>query len=328
MKIIIFGAGKHAKDLLQNPLRDNVEVLFVCDNNPDLWEKQIASFQIKSPEEICHIKYDNVIVAIKKWEIIKEVIIQLDDLGVPREKRVFVPHIDLLRLENDPVDMFFEFDKRSEFKRGYEEYQLSNIDIVPFRREPAIVYKHYIGETSRCHDRREKEGFFDLYCRGEGLDIGYGSDPVTSNVYGWDMNNGDAQYLEGIEDNSLDYVYASHCLEHMQDVRVALSNWFRVVREGGYLIIAVPHRDLYEKRLRLPSRWNADHKHMFLIGEKDNYDTLDIVEEVRESMSNYYIIYVKMCDYGHTINDPMIHSDGEYQIEMVIQKRATECENG
>ena len=68
--------------------------------------------------------------------------------------------------------------------------------------------------------------------------------------------NGDAQNLKGIDDESLDFVYSSHCLEHMVDVRIALLNWFRVVRKGGYLILYIPHRDLYEKQDKLPSRFN------------------------------------------------------------------------
>ncbi|MBQ9480097.1 MAG: class I SAM-dependent methyltransferase, partial [Selenomonadaceae bacterium] len=191
---------------------------------------------------------------------------------------------------------------------------------VPFEKKPAEIYRRYEGETTRSHARREREGFFDKYCRGEGIDIGYGGDILTPDCAGWGFRNGDAQYLSGIEDESFDFAYSSHCLEHMYDVRVALKNWFRVVRRGGYLLLAIPHRDLYEKKTQLPSRWNADHKHMFLIGRAEPPDTLDIIEEIRESLSNYDIKYVKACDEGHTITDPLKHSDGEYQIELVIQK--------
>jgi hypothetical protein len=72
---------------------------------------------------------------------------------------------------------------------------------------------------------------------------------------------------------------------------------------------------------RLPSRWNSDHKHMFLIGVSEAPDTLDIVEEIRESLIDYDIKYVKACDEGHTITNPCIQSDGEYQIEVVVQKK-------
>lgn len=109
-------------------------------------------------------------------------------------------------------------------------------------------------------------------------------------------------------------------MEHTWDVRTALKNWFRVVRESGYLIIAVPHRDLYEKLKILPSRWNIDHRYMFLIGKAELPNTLDVVEEVRESLTDYDIKYLKTGDEGHTITDLLRHSDGEYQIDMAVRK--------
>ena len=123
---------------------------------------------------------------------------------------------------------------------------------VPFKKGPADIFRHYVGETAKAHERRKRENFFVNYCTGEGLDVGYGADLIVPNCSGWDFRNGDAQYLAGIEDESFDFVYSSHCLEHMYNVRVALKNWFRVVRKGGYLILAVPHRDLYEKKSNCP----------------------------------------------------------------------------
>ena len=191
---------------------------------------------------------------------------------------------------------------------------------VPFKKGPAEIYQQYFGETTKSHDRRVREGFFEKYCQGEGLDICYGADLIVPGCSGWDFRNGDAQYLSGIENESFDFVYSSHGLEHMYDVRTSLKNWFRVVKKGGYLLLAIPHRDLYEKKTRLPSRWNNDHKHMFLIGRSEPPDTLDIVEEIKCSLENYDIKYIKACDEGHTITNPLVHSDGEYQIEIVIRK--------
>ncbi len=77
---------------------------------------------------------------------------------------------------------------------------------VPFAKKPAEIYQHYEGETSRAHARRAHEGFFDKYCQGEGLDVGYGGDVITPTASGWDFRNGNAQYLSGIDAESFDYV--------------------------------------------------------------------------------------------------------------------------
>jgi SAM-dependent methyltransferase len=178
----------------------------------------------------------------------------------------------------------------------------------------------WVGETAKARARREKEGFFVRYCRGRGLDVGYGGDLVSSNARGYDIENGNAQTLSGIPDESFDFVHSSHVLEHMVDVKLALQNWWRVVNPRGYLLLLVPDRDLYEKRQGLPSRWNADHKHFFLLDRDDLPDTLALVPLIERTLPKVEFIYSKICDEGHTVTDPAVHSDGEYSIEVVLRK--------
>ena len=80
----------------------------------------------------------------------------------------------------------------------------------------------------------------------------------------WDLPDGDAQYLAGVPDGTYDFLHSSHCLEHMVDPGIAMANWVRVVRGGGYLVITIPDEELYE-HLHWPSRFNGDHKWSFTI---------------------------------------------------------------
>jgi hypothetical protein len=114
----------------------------------------------------------------------------------------------------------------------------------------------YKGETFKARPRRAREGFFAAYCRGRGIDIGYGGDLLCENCIGWDVEYGDAQTMDGVPDESFDFVYSSHLLEHVQSAPEALKNWYRLVKPLSYIIISVPDRDLYEKKTTLPSRWN------------------------------------------------------------------------
>lgn len=304
MKIIVFGTGMVGKKLLSYPLQEDVQISLICDNNKKLWGTSILEYEIHSPEEIKGCDYDKVILAvINGWMDVRD---QLIDLGVKREKIILAVGWSRVDYYPDTLDEYFVIEKKN---------------FIPFEKKPVYSLGHCGGETRKAHNRREKEGFFDKYCQGEGLDIGCGNDVIKDGCSGWDIVNGDAQYLKGVPDGCFDYVYSSHCIEHVDDVRVALKNWFRVVKKGGYLLLYLPERDLYEKQSQLPSRWNPHHKHMFLLGgDTDQKDTLDIIEEIKNSLTGYKIKYAKICDEGHTITNPLLPSDGEYSIEVVVQK--------
>ncbi len=164
-------------------------------------------------------------------------------------------------------------------------------------------------ETTKARPRRVKEGFFEKYCKGSGIDIGYGGDLVVPNCQGWDIEHGDAQYLKGLESDNFDFVYSSHTLEHLINLEVALKSWWNVLRRNGYLIIYIPHRHLYEEKKTLPSAKNPDHKHFFLVEEDDPPDTVGVVPLIKRVLTNHEIVYAKECS-----------ENGEYSIEIVVRK--------
>jgi len=177
-----------------------------------------------------------------------------------------------------------------------------------------------IGETSKARERRTHELFFEKYCIGRGLDIGFGGDLIIPTAEGYDFEHGDAHYLESIANSQFDFVYSSHTLEHMNDVSLALRNWFRVVKKNGYLILYIPHRELYEKKKTLPSNFNDDHKHFFLLDRDEFPDTVGILPLIARTLNNYEIIYAKECSYGYTESEKRDINSGEYSIEVIIRK--------
>jgi ubiquinone/menaquinone biosynthesis C-methylase UbiE len=120
-------------------------------------------------------------------------------------------------------------------------------------------------ETSKCERLRQSRGDFQNFLRGNGIDIGCGPDPLKvpeGTVRPWDLKDGDAQLMAGVPDGQLDFVYSSHCLEHMRDVRESLVNWIRILKPGGHLYVVIPDYILYEK-MTWPSMYNSDHKQSF-----------------------------------------------------------------
>jgi len=177
-------------------------------------------------------------------------------------------------------------------------------------------------ETNKSRPRRLREGFFDKYIRGHGIDIGCGRSygyaddlRVHETALAHDLDICDAHGMSKYGDGSFDYVHSSHVLEHMRDPVLAIRNWYRICREGGFLIITVPSQYRYEKRVNLPSQWNADHKKFYTMSGL----FLDI--ELALEPNTYLVEYAKDCVDGYDWSiGPTSHSVGEYQIECVLKK--------
>lgn len=180
-----------------------------------------------------------------------------------------------------------------------------------------------VGEEARKNfSRWLRDGFIEKYLSGQHvLDIGFagyleGVTPITPDAIGIDLEypGYDGKTLP-FQDGSQDAVFISHCLEHIEDYRTVLADWFRVLRVGGHMIITVPHQYLYERKLNLPSRFNMDHRRF--------YTPASLLREVEESIDpmSYRIrsLSDNDADFDYDIV-PEEHATGCYEIILVLQK--------
>lgn len=192
-----------------------------------------------------------------------------------------------------------------------------------------------MAETKRAHQRRLDAGWFGKYIKGDVIDVGCGridthdgADPITPDCEMHDKDICDATTMDAYQDNQFDTVYASHILEHLDDPITAIRNWYRICKPGGYIIISVPHRDLYERQRMLPSRWNLDHKTMWLPDRCDPPHTFHLWDVLATALrgvckdSDVYahIIHYKVEDTCTNHDRPDLHPDGEMSIEAIIMK--------
>ena len=155
------------------------------------------------------------------------------------------------------------------------------------------------GETYKTNKYRDKE-FFKKYLSGKVIDIGAGNNPVVKNAIVFDKKEGDANnILDYLEKEKFNCVYSSHCLEHVVNPKKALYEWSCLVVKGGYLIIIVPHEDLYEQH-NWPSIMNFDHKHTFRLGNNTSWSpvSIDIISLVNE-LKGFEIVSSKVQDQNY-----------------------------
>lgn len=189
-------------------------------------------------------------------------------------------------------------------------------------------------EQSKAAKRRFDDGnFHNRYFIGEGIDIGCGEDNLgrlghvfrgIRSVRGWDMPDGDAQYLATISDNTFDFATSSHCLEHMVQPTEALTNWIRVVKPGGYIVITIPDEEMYEQEF-WPSRFNDDHKWSFTMKQKSvmpkSINVLMMLQNVNHIAVTEKVEVIRDFYYDHIKGqDQTLHPCIESSIEIVLRK--------
>jgi SAM-dependent methyltransferase len=191
-------------------------------------------------------------------------------------------------------------------------------------------------ECSKSIQRRLADSnFLRRYFVGKGVDIGGKPDPLClykelfplmEAVKTWDWEDGDAQFLQGVDDGSFDFVHSSHCLEHLVDPVEGLRNWLRVVREGGYLVITVPDEALYEQGV-FPSTFNRDHKWTFTIFKSKSWSdrSINLLDMVRELGPAAEVVKIEQLSASYRFDFPRFDQTltpvGECGIEWVIRKR-------
>lgn len=133
------------------------------------------------------------------------------------------------------------------------------------------------------------------YLKGKGVDLGAGTFRILPQAIAVDSGEHaqtfghpfmadlrmDCSKLDLFASQSLDFVYSSHLLEHIDDTKAALKEWWRVVKYGGVLALYLPHKDFYPN-MGEPGA-NPTHKHDFLPA-----DIIKIMEEDVSSSTNAF----------------------------------------
>jgi len=177
-------------------------------------------------------------------------------------------------------------------------------------------------QDPQCHEADKIKYLIVPYTRGRGLDIGCGANKAFPHFIGID-NYGHAQqfgigmkpdvYVEDatkldlFTNESMDFVFSSHTLEHIVDTEKTLKEWWRVIKKSGYLVLYLPHKDLYPNIGEEGA--NPDHKHDF---EPD-----DIIKIMRE-IQGFDLLISEKRDQDNGLGKP----GNEYSFLQVYRKRS------
>lgn len=145
------------------------------------------------------------------------------------------------------------------------------------------------------------------YMRGRCLDLGSGPYKVfphfisVDNGHHWgvggiDVKVDDAVRLDVFASQSCDLVFSSHLLEHIkyEDVPAALTEWMRVLKTGGHLILYLPDEDEYPKcghpHANPDHKWDVSYDKFVAAMEKVDY-SWDLIDFQKRNETDEYSLF-------------------------------------
>lgn len=121
--------------------------------------------------------------------------------------------------------------------------------------------------------------FAKYFCNGVGYDIGYCKEEWKfPGAIGIDKNLNNNYDANNLPDDKVDYIYSSHCLEHVDNWVETLELWISKLKDEGILFLYLP--DFSQKYWR---PWNnKKHRHCF---------TCEIIQEflINKNMKNIFV---------------------------------------
>jgi len=137
------------------------------------------------------------------------------------------------------------------------------------------------------------------YCRGRGVDVGAGGrtlrpDTITIDRFGGHDIVADAHSIP-LKTKSVDFVFSSHCLEHLEFPERALNEWIRVAKK--WVVVLIPD-SRYIDRIG-SGREDPEHKFDYTI--KSAFDLVQRVRgaelwEMGYTLWRSSIYFVLLCD--------------------------------
>lgn len=171
---------------------------------------------------------------------------------------------------------------------------------------------------------------FGKLFRGFGLEIGEDSscvieDDVTRQLRasicadsGFNIDSRNPSKLSIFKDGELDFIVCVHYLEHFTYTKEIIAEWWRILKPGGYLVLAVPHMEFYGK-VGEPNV-NKDHKVDIsddiineILEDKDIHDYVIDVSESETHKSQFIVLY-KIVNSTQVIDSSEVKQCKDYTV--------------
>ncbi len=240
-KVILFGAGNELKNVLKYLNRNHVKVIAIVDNDPNKRGMKIGNIRVLSPQFLKQAKFDAILITSSAFY--KEIGEDLRRMKVKNVLPVYSPNLEknekcifayCINLYGKCVLWYRNLCIRQEFYPSF-----AGIVLNPYFFARRGLLK-YIFENRN-------------YISGRCLDFGCGTKPYeqlfsTTEYIGVEIKSEvekpDIVYYDGktlpFRNDYFDCIICSQVFEHIPNLDEIVSEFYRVLKPGGYVLFTVP----------------------------------------------------------------------------------------
>tara|TARA_A100001015_G_scaffold307113_1_gene402471 strand:+ start:5158 stop:5748 length:591 start_codon:yes stop_codon:yes gene_type:complete len=132
------------------------------------------------------------------------------------------------------------------------------------------------------------------YCKGNGLDIGASIWPFK-NARPIEDNDEENAYQIKEKDNSVDFIFTSHLIEHLTEPKLAFKEWERVLKKDGVMFFYIPHPacEMWASDIMEYHEWDVEPLKLKKILEE--FSNLEILEfsVLPDTYFSYHVVLKK-----------------------------------
>lgn len=167
------------------------------------------------------------------------------------------------------------------------------------------------------------------YTRGRGIDLGCGPYKLYPHFIGVDNNQDEAMFgipckpdvkIQTAEDlslfgsQSMDFIFSSHLLEHIEPEKVTdtLKEWWRIIKPNGNLVLYIPDEDEYPKckeesrgitefedGCNPDHKWNVNYQRVVEFMGFANFDLVEFQKRNQDEEYSLYFVFKKIGKGKH-----------------------------
>lgn len=184
-----------------------------------------------------------------------------------------------------------------------------------------------VGGPSPAFDKKGYLPLYDIVCALNGCNFG------TETVWEGKLKEGmhysfgkktgfqhisDGTHLTFINNNHYDFVLSCHSLEHFANPIKALTEWSRIIKDDGYMVIVVPHKDQtfdHQRPLTTMDHLIQDYKNNTAEDDNTHFEEVNTLHDIKRDGGIETLAALKKrtadnfnnrCVHHHVFNTPLI----------------------